>query len=356
MSTPAATSPVAVVAAAGAATSIGLSAAEITGNIEAGRACVKMVCALNRRYDEFVLGVVPDSAIEPLPPEIRGTYFTTRKERMLNLARHALEDCLAGVNLPAPPPLFLALPETQHSVRRKAPPFLETFHAWVGPRFDLARSRAEWTGRAGGALAVGEAVREVQSGNADFVLAGGVDSYFDLKLLAELDFQKRTQGETHPDGFVPAEGAAFVLVTTPAAAKRAGLTTSHKIFPAAKGFEVGHLASKETYSGEGLSEAIRDFFKENPIAEPIAEVYASMNGERHWAKEWGTANMRYRSKLENAKLNLPAEFFGDVGAAFAPVATAVAIQRLKNGFCNAPVLLYGSSDLGDRAVFALTTF
>jgi 3-oxoacyl-[acyl-carrier-protein] synthase-1 len=46
---------------------------------------------------------------------------------------------------------------------------------------------------------------------------------------------------------------------------------------------------------------------------------------------------------------IPAQNFGDIGAAFAPVLVGLAAIGIKKGYRKPPVLVYASSDYGDRA-------
>ena len=89
--------------------------------------------------------------------------------------------------------------------------------------FDVARSAASYTGRAGGLVAIGRAADLIRTGAAPFALAGGVDTYRDLYVLGTLDMEKRVKSAVHLDGFIPGEGAGFVLLASESAAERAKL-------------------------------------------------------------------------------------------------------------------------------------
>src|SRR5436190_637255 len=61
------------------------------------------------------------------------------------------------------------------------------------------------------------------------VLVGGLDSYLEPPLLDQLDDQRRLLGAGAPDGFVPGEGAAFVLLAAPGHAARLGLASRARL-------------------------------------------------------------------------------------------------------------------------------
>ena len=79
-----------------------------------------------------------------------------------------------------------------------------------------------------------------------------------------------------------------------------------------------------------------------------------MNGESVWAKEWGTAFIRNRARFdENAEMNHPAEYYGDPGAAAGPLMAGLALTGLHRGYLKGPVLVFTSSDHGQRAAVLL---
>src|SRR5690606_2518355 len=93
--------------------------------------------------------------------------------------------------------------------------------AWLGEQaggFDVAASDASLRGRAGGVAAVGRAAERIAAGGADFVVAGGVDTYRDVLVLRTLEREGRVKTERNADAFIPGEAAAFVLLGSEAAA------------------------------------------------------------------------------------------------------------------------------------------
>jgi 3-oxoacyl-[acyl-carrier-protein] synthase-1 len=270
---------------------------------------------------------------------------------MLRLGGVALRECLASLPSGTPPPrLVLALPETETTKPLDGAAFLRLLATQTGGAFTAQGSDASLRGRAGGLLAVGRAVELVRSGQAPCAVGGGIDTYRDLYVLGTLDAEGRVKSAANLDGFIPGEGAGFVAVASAAAG--AALA---KLSPVAEGEEAGHLYSKEVYRGEGLAVAVQRLLQAGAAQGPIQEVYSSMNGENHWAKEWGVAFLRSSGAfLSEHGMHHPADCYGDTGAAAGPLMVGIAALGIKQGYRKSPALVYGSSDRGPRAALVVS--
>jgi 3-oxoacyl-[acyl-carrier-protein] synthase-1 len=79
-----------------------------------------------------------------------------------------------------------------------------------------------------------------------------------------------------------------------------------------------------------------------------------MNGESHWAKEWGVGFIRNRAAFHpDHGMHHPADCVGDTGAACGPLMTGLAALGLRDGYRRGPCLVYCSSDDGPRAALAV---
>lgn len=344
-----------VIVAAGVVTPIGLSLAETAASARARVARLGEIDWLDRRFEPFIVGRVPDDGLPPLAKPLESQPLQPREARMLRLAHAALEQALSALPAGATSvPLLLGLPE-QHTTQKIDPKrFIAHLAQQCGPVLDPARSVAAARGRAAGLMACKQAAALLDRSDVEFVLLGGVDSLVDLYVLGALDAQGRIRGETNSDGFSPSEGAAFLLLTRAEHAQRLGLPVLAEVCAAAFTQEPGHLYSEEPYLGDGLAAAFADLFEMAVPSEPIGCVYASFNGERYWAREFGTARIRNsRFFGEDVQMEHPAECFGDLGAAHGPVLTALAAHGIANGYRRAPCLVYASSDYGDRAATLL---
>ncbi|MEC5386800.1 beta-ketoacyl synthase N-terminal-like domain-containing protein [Uliginosibacterium sp. H3] len=342
-----------VVLSAGAITPNGLSLAETAAAARSRTANLREIEWRDRRFDPFVVGCVPDDGLPELADDLRGQGLQERFSRMLRLAHVALAEAMAPVpESAAPIPLLMGLPE--HHTRSEIDPrmFMKYLQVQSGARFH-ASSLAVPRGRAGGLMAVRQAIAKLESGQSEFVLIGGVDSLVDLYVLGTLDLQGRVRNSQNPDGFAPGEGAAFLLLSTSTMAQGLGVEALAEVEACGIGLEEGHLYSDEPYLGEGLAHAFSELFAQPP-AQPVASIYASFNGERYWGKEFGVARLRNSARFaEPLQMEHPAECFGDLGAAHGPVMAALAAQGISAGYRRSPSLIYASSDHGDRAALLL---
>jgi len=325
---------------AGMVSAVGLSAPEVAASIRAGTMRMAESALLDGHRQPFVLAEVPEAGLAPLHPGIAGCAPESRDARLLRLAGPALCECLR--HLPAgapPPPLVVALPEYLHPLEGGG--VLDGLSLQAGG-FDRARGEAFHRGRSGGIRAIARAACLLDEGTP-FVVAGGVDSHRDAAALEALEADGRLRSAWNLDGFVPGEGAAFVLIGPRGAA---GALATLSGFAA--GTEPGHLHGTEPYRGEGLAAVVAAAL--GAAGEPVGEVYSSMNGESHWVREWGVAYLRRRARFaEDHGFHHPADCQGDTGAAAGPLMAALAALGIAGGYRRAPCLVYGSSDRGERA-------
>ena len=90
--------------------------------------------------------------------------------------------------------------------------------------FDPAISSIVNTGHDGGLAALDYAARLIRAGSVQLCLVGGVDSYQNIDTLHWLEAQERLKLDEQPNGFIPGEGAAFVLLCARGQAEHLGLT------------------------------------------------------------------------------------------------------------------------------------
>jgi 3-oxoacyl-[acyl-carrier-protein] synthase I len=309
----------------------------------------------DHRFEPFTLAEVIEDGLPELADEIaRWPGLTNREARMVRLASRPLRQCVKCLSPASPAPgLVLALPESQTAIPLNAQRFLQLLAQQTGNAFNLKQCTAPHVGRAGGLAAIGQAADTIRQGKAQLILAGGVDTYRDLYVLGTLDLEKRIKSAVHLDGFIPGEGAAFVLLASPDYARQAGLTPLASISPVFQSMEQGHLYSPEPYRGDGLAMAVEKLNASGAIGGPIAEVYSSMNGESHWGKEWGVSFIRNRNAfLPDHATHHPADCLGDTGAASGPIMLGLAVHGLQKQYRRGPCLIYCSSDRGQRAVLS----
>lgn len=348
-----------VIVGVGMLTPVGLSAPETAAAVRARLARFSVSALRDHRFEPFTLGEVPDDALPPLAePLQRETGLTARAQRMLRLATRPLRECAVALGaFGIKPGLCLALPES--SAAPLAPingaTFISQLAIQVHEVFDPRGSDASHAGRAGGLIAIGQAALTVQRGIAQFMLAGGVDTYRDPCLLAALDYEKRIKSDVNWDGFIPGEGAGFLALASEAAATAYGLPVLAHVAPITTGFESGHLYSTDPYRGDGLASTFAQLVARGIVDAPIQDVYSSMTGESHWAKEWGVAFIRNRAIFrEEPAMYHPADSYGDTGAASGALLVGLATIGIQGRYHASPALAYGSSDHGARAAIVVS--
>jgi len=79
-------------------------------------------------------------------------------------------------------------------------------------------------------------------------------------------------------------------------------------------------------------------------------VYAGLNGESFWAKEWGVAYLRNSSRFHPAlHIDHPIENIGDPGAALGSIMLSLAAISLHKGYRPSPCLIWCCSDREERS-------
>jgi 3-oxoacyl-[acyl-carrier-protein] synthase I len=332
----------------GMVTPVGLSAPATAAAVRAGIGRIQEFPIDAKGAGPTLAAFIADSYLpEPLIPSGLPTERAPRahQARMLRLAAPALQQACQQV--PRPLPLLLALPESSRSMGND---FLRQLARQARLELDLRNSRSFFHGRAGAILALAEAFSLLATTTSDLVLLGGVDSFLDPALLGSLWQEGRLLSHGSYDGFAPGEGAAFVLLGRPGAGKRLGLTPTAQVLGVGVGFEPGHLYSSQPLLGEGLASAFHALFSSvAPAHARIPCVYAGLNGEGLWAKEWGVAYLRSsRHFEEDLRIYHPIEYFGDPGAALGTLLLGLAAIGVHRGYRSAPCLLWCASDHEER--------
>jgi 3-oxoacyl-[acyl-carrier-protein] synthase-1 len=215
------------------------------------------------------------------------------------------------------------------------------------------------TGRAAALTALELALDALGRDPARVVVVGAVDTYLDLSLLAGLDAEGRLLGSGVMDGFIPGEGAGFLVLADAAMAAgqppAAGATVM--VQAAASACDPGHRGGTEPARGEGLAEALRLLRDRAPgTAEPVGTTFAGLNGESFDAKAWGVARLRHADFFTpQMELEHPADCYGDAGAATGAILLSLASQALAVGDRTGPALVWAASDGESRACALLSS-
>lgn len=308
---------------------------------------------MDKNLDPIQMGLVPEAALPPLPLDIDGLALPPRARRMLRLAAPVLKAVAAEAG-GGPHAVFTGLPQLDPAKSA----WLSGFHPMLGQvagvSIDAEKSRTIPLGRAAALMAIEAGMRAIEQEGAQSVIVGGVDTFFDLKLLSELDAENRILGPRIMDGFIPGEGAAFLVLKPQGAA-----TTSPPVlaFGAISLPDPTHRYGSEPAKGEGLAktlDALRAGLSSTPP--PINTTFAGFNGESFDSKMWGVARLRHTDFFSPGMSMLhPASSLGDTGAACGAIMSSLAVEALSRGDRTGPALVWAASDHESRACALIGT-
>lgn len=347
-------SPKVFIAGIGMVTPLGADAPMTAALVRAGASAYKESDFLLDDDEPVRLARVPqellDSSLDA--SSIEGT-ITLRQARLLQLAKLALTQLAPRLPKDIKLPLFLAGPEQLVEGDRPIDQaFLKNLAQQSGVALDLETSRVISTGRAGSIAAVDLAFRLFAGSDERFALVGGVDTYYDAGILEHLLQNERLLVGKNTDGFIPGEGAAFLLLTRQPVSLP-GATQQVSLSEPGLASEPGHRGSPQPYRGDGLAQACSVALAQ-AAAPKVHTLYSSMNGEHLFIKEHGVAMIRNSEYLsEHLKVEHPADCFGDLGAAFGPVAIGLTAFYQTHGKARTPCLICCSSDKDARAAIVV---
>ena len=347
--------PKVYVAGIGMITPVGANAEMTAAFVRCGRSAHRETEYYDDDFNKVRMATVPDEALENCLDEalLKGD-MTARQARMLQMAKLAMSDILPKLPKGEKVPLFLAGPEqTGANDKPLNTEFIDNLALQTGSNLDLESCRITSMGRAGGLNVIKLAFRFFESTDARFVLVGGVDSFYDKDTLDHFAAEKRLLCGDAMDGFIPGEGAAFLLLTNEMSSNNAaGLPC---IYEPGVGTENGHLYSEKTYTGDGLSTAVTMAIG-NAEAPKVRTIYSSMNGESFFAKEYGVALLRNSDAIDDKmKLEHPADCYGDLGAASGAVLLCLTAMNITKYKDRSPCLIYCSSDREYRSAVVMQT-
>jgi 3-oxoacyl-[acyl-carrier-protein] synthase-1 len=337
----------------GMVTPIGSTAAQTAASVRAGISRMSESFIDDQFGEAIMFGSVNEEDLPPLCDALEEADLPPERRRLLRIASPAFLEALGALRDPVP--LFVGAPEP----RPNGEPvidldFLGQIATQTERAVDLARSRVVPRGRAAGLLVLEQAAAILARGAAPCILVAGVDSYLDEDTLATLDGDGRLKNGEVQDGFIPGEGAAFLLLGQAGTGARLGMTPLARIVGVGLGQEPGHLYSSEPYRGEGLAQAFSSVLVNGAQKPRVRTLYAGLNGENFWAKELGVARIRHKEFFEEpVRVEHPADAFGDAGAALGPAMVGLAAHALHYGYRTGPSLIYCGSDREERVAVLL---
>ncbi len=327
---------------------------QLWASVRAGLSRIGSSRVLDRNFQPIQMGLVPEEALEAeLPPDIESLPLPARARRMLRLAVPALRSVLDSAGDP-PLRLYLGLPQ----LGLEEAPWMRGFSLYLakaaGTALDVPSCRVVPSGRAAALLALELAIGALEQDPSRPVVVGGIDTHLDLRLLASLDAEGRILGPGVSDGFIPGEGASFLVLAHPSAATGDGMPVT--IAAAASAQDPGHRSGSAPARGEGLAAAIE--LLRSRLPDPglaVGTIFAGLNGESFDAKQWGVARVRHADFFSpDAVESHPADCFADAGAATGALLLALGACALARGQRRGPALIWAASDGETRSCALLS--
>ncbi len=192
-------------------------------------------------------------------------------------------------------------------------------------------------GGAAGTIAIGEAFRAIQQGAVDVAFAGGYDSALDVDRLemfgrsgltttsgdpmaASLPFDRRRTG------FVPGEGAAFVMLEPLDAARRRGAKLYAEVI--GYGSAAAAPADGSGISRHGVADALTCALADASVAAPDAVFAVGLATQRGDIEETEGLKMVLRSRSRMVPVPALTSMLGYAFAAAGVIAVVVACRAL----------------------------
>jgi 3-oxoacyl-[acyl-carrier-protein] synthase-1 len=251
------------------------------------------------------------------------------------------------INLPAPRP-GLSVDQIKQA-RALAQPILDTLFPSV---------QVIQLGHAGGIYAIDAALRALAADRHAACVVCGVDSYLAPDTLEWLELTDQLHGagpRNNAWGFIPGEGAGALLLMASENARRARAEPLARVVSVGLGKEPNLIRTDTVCIGQGLSTAFRQAFQSLPSGQRVTDTYCDLNGDNYRADEYGFSVLRTREHFVSAsEFVTPADCWGDVGAASAPLGIVLACAAMKKSYANGPLgLVWASSEAGERGAVLL---
>jgi 3-oxoacyl-[acyl-carrier-protein] synthase-1 len=209
------------------------------------------------------------------------------------------------------------------------------------------------TGHAAGFVAMQAACDKIASGAFEACVLAGAESYISPETLAWLEENDQLHSAgplNNAWGFIPGESAAAALLLSGDAALLLSADPLASVLSVGTGFEPNRIKTETVCIGEGLTAAFREGLAGLPVGARVTDVFCDMNGEPYRADEFGFACLRTKEAFVSASdFVAPADIWGDVSAASAPLYLMLSAIAAKKAYANGPyALLWASSEGGER--------
>ncbi|MCC6418739.1 MAG: hypothetical protein IT429_10930 [Gemmataceae bacterium] len=220
-----------------------------------------------------------------------------------------------------------------------------------------ANSSVTFGGHTGVILTIQKAVDDLRRLPLDRCLVGGIDCCVEPAFLTAAVAAGLLKTDENPAGFLPGEAAAFFLLEKLDSARTRGAKVLAVLGPSASGREKCDRLSDTLPKGIALAGVVREVLTAQArTGQRVGLVVGDLNGDAARGMDWGYALPRQERefRLGDLPLWLPAQSFGEMGAAAGPLAVCLAARALERGYAPAPaVLIWLASDNGSRAALSV---
>jgi 3-oxoacyl-[acyl-carrier-protein] synthase-1 len=338
------------IVAVGARTPLGLNAASSFAAVRAGIS----------RIDEHLFAF--DKTNEPvrfaldyaIKPTVEGP------DRLMRMAASALAEICTAVDFNQPGlqdvALFVALPEERPGWKKNDNLLIRDRFSQVSLPVTFKSIEIVPKGHAAGLIALDMARSWIENGTSQLCIVLGVDSYLDFSTLEWLDNNRQLANSYNRGAFFPGEGAGAVLIASDQSVSRHQLASLAVVRALATSMETRLIKTDAICLGEGLTQCVREVTRSLKLPEQAIDgVVCDINGERYRAEEWGFVILRCaESFVDPTAYDMPATFWGDVGAASGPLFIGLAVTAGKRGWAKGKrYMIWTSSEGGDRAAALL---
>ncbi len=294
----------------------------------------------------------------PIPPPSHA-YVTPGAARLAELAIPAAAEAWKSARLADRAPraigIYLGVDEAEDGRA-----VIDALARSLGATF--AVERVDALGRASGLAALHRAARHLREGRIEVALVGGVDSWVRAEAIERLIEAGRLRDDDHPQGIIPGEAAAFLVLE---ASPLSGVKSLAWL--AGSGVaEEPSAGTEDASEGMGLTQALRKARAGVEVGS-FPRVVCDLNGDRYRAMEWAYSLVRALPDLKQDKQREPwgpeeterwhpAEFIGDSGAASGIVNVAWAVTAMRKGYALIDhALIWGGSEGRLRSAALITT-
>lgn len=279
----------------------------------------------------------------------------SRTQRAIHMARFAVGEACGPLLLSSTRvlPCFLALPSPDSGPPLDMSVIQHHLSELVNDRFavrlEIRQERLIARGRAAGLLCLNAAMMALASGECEIAVVGGLDSQVDPTTLSLLAKNNRILCGSNPDGLIPGEGAAFLLLSNERAASA---HPTVRVTSCAFAAEPHPRGLDGPNIGLGLTTVFRELRQSR--SERTDAVLSAQTGESAFERAFAYAYLRNTALMpEPLSLTVMGALIGDAGAAAGAMALVAAVAGLRPPRAlprrsprHASALVYGESDDG----------